>query len=150
MKSNVRSTGLLGGGALPRILVLDLLDERQYTTKGTDSYVYYLLTDEDFSGLGPNIEDIQVIAELKDSTSDFRFKVKGQKSYRGETWTDFGGDVLGEQSAAASPIPGNVYSTRTDLACPRIQLLLGIKNATGVSTLQTGVLSLMVIIKFFK
>lgn len=150
MKTSARTTRLVGGSALPRILVLELRDQRQYSTKGTDSYVYYVVTDEDFANLGPYIEDIQVIAELKDSTADFRFKVKGQKSYRGESWSDFSGDVLGEQTAAASPIAGNVYTTRTDLACPRIQLLIGIKNADSVTTFQNGVISLQLIIKFFK
>jgi len=123
-------------GLMPRILIIDAVSERQFTTRGSDMYAYYVITGADFQELGPYIEDLQVVAELKDTTTNFRFKVKGQKSFLGQAWTDFSTDLLGEQTTAASPINGSAYSTRSELSGPLIQVLVGVRNAPGFSTLE--------------
>lgn len=137
------------GGRMQKILVLDLVDQKQYVTRGSDTWVYYTVTDPEFERLGPYIEDLLVGAELMDNTTNFRFKVVGEKSYRGDSWLAFAGDVLAEQTTAASPIVGTAYTTRGDLAAPRIRLRIGVRNAAGITTIENGVVSLYVVLKFW-
>ncbi len=108
------------GGAssmVSKVVVLDLVEERQFTTKANDTFLYYLVRDTDFEELGPWLESIQIAAELVNPSSAFVYKVIGRKSFRGQLWEDFAGDVLAEQiaSSAGKAIVGTPYATAADL-----------------------------------
>ena len=143
-----QQNGASSGQMKPRVLVFEIMAEQPVVTSGSTSYVYTTITSPELAELAPYIEDIQVVAELKEVSTNFRFKVIGQKSYRGDAWTDFAADVLAEQSAAASPINGSVYATRSDLSGPKIRLRLGIKNQAGTAV-ETGTISMILIVRLY-
>ncbi len=135
-----------------KVVVLDLVEERQFTTKANDTFVYYLVSrDAELEELGPWLETIQIAAELINPSAGFIYKVIGRKSVRGQGWEDFAGDLLSEQvaSSAGKAILGTPYATATDLGAPRIAVLVGIRNTTNdTTTFQNGVLSVRVTLVF--
>ena len=63
----------------------------------------------------------------------------GQRAYR-QKWSDFLADFLGSTAPAADLVTSNIYSTRTQLSAPRVQIMCGYKN-NDLATFDPGVLS---------
>jgi len=124
-----------------KVLLVELCDEEPFTTIGTTTYTYHIRGGV-LRDVGPSIEDIVVHANGRNFSSVFKYKVIGQYSYDGETWTDFAADLLTQQTTSGAKI-GSAYSTRTDFGL-RIRFKVAVIDAGAK---ENGVLSVTVAVK---
>lgn len=124
-----------------KVLFVELCDERTWNTIGSASYNNFIVGPI-LKDVGPLVEDIVVHALGRNFSTNFKYKVIGQYSYDGETWTTFAADLLSEQTTTGAKI-SSAYSTRTDFGL-RIRFKIGV-NDTGAK--ETGTLSVMIAVK---
>jgi hypothetical protein len=125
-----------------KVILVELCDERSFTTLGGGAYANSIVGPV-LKDMGPFIEDIVVHANGRNFSTNFKYKILGQYSYDGETWTNFASDVLSEQTTTGTKI-SSAYSTRTDLGL-RIRFKIGVNDTAAAK--ETGTLSVTVAIK---
>jgi hypothetical protein len=135
-------TDAVVGAGNQKILMIELCDERAFTTLGSGAYANSIVGPQ-LKGVGPFVEDLVVHANGRNFSTNFKYKIIGQYSYDGETWTTFAGDLLSEQTTTGAKI-SSAYSTRTDFGL-RIRFKIGV-NDTGAAK-ETGTLSVTIAVK---
>ena len=123
----------------PPVRMVPLCKERLFNTNGTGSYVLIRVGPQQVWGIGPLLDGIIVYATLRDKSANFEYKVVGEWSNDGETWTAFGADIIGPTTANGQVVSAK-FSTALDFGL-YVRLLVAVKPTTG-TTIETGVLSL--------
>jgi len=123
----------------PPVRMVPLLKEKLLTTNGTGSYVLMRIGPQQLWGIGPLLDGITLYGILRDKSANFEYKVVGEWSNDGETWTAFGGDILGPTSANGQVVSAE-FTVALDFGL-YVRLMVGVKPTTGTA-IETGVLSL--------
>jgi len=118
-----------------KVLVIPLCIERQFTSTSTTPR-FYVVGPRYLAGVGPLVEDITAQGRGKDFSSQFNWKLVGEKSVDGEAFAAFtGGDLITTQAAAGSVV-GTPHVTRTDYML-NLRFAVGVLNGSGANT-ETG------------
>lgn len=126
-----------------KVLLVTLCDEEEFVTVGDGAYKEFLRGPwlKDF---GPKIQDIVVHSNGRNFGTTFKYRIMGEYSYDGETWTGFGTPILGQQVSAGQRI-SDAWTDRSVFG-PWIRFKVSI-NDTSVK--EPGTLSVVVAIKLF-
>lgn len=135
--------GVYGGN--DRVLFLELCRDQLFTTAGGAGYVAHLLVNAP-PGLPPYIQDIVGHAYGRAFSSNFKYKVTGDKSYDGMDWTAFNTTVLTEQTSGGTKISSTPHSDRSDYGL-HIRFRVEV-NDTG--SRESGVLSVVLAIRLWQ
>jgi hypothetical protein len=131
-------------------LVFDLCDEQPFqATSPVASALFdeYVLTDEEFEGLGPSLVDLIVHAEGTNFTANFSYDVVLQYKFRNGAWTTVATSLVALQTATTYVI-GSTYSDRAKFGM-RIRLVLRTQIVTGTSNPQHGALTVSVAARLY-
>ena len=138
---------LRGGGRTsrdPRVILVEICTELQFITSGSGSYVARPIGPV-LSGLGPWIQDLVVHANGRAFSTNFAYKVTAERSYDGETWSAFSGEVLSEQTTTGYKV-SSAYTTRTDFG-----LMVRFKVETDdAGAKEVGTLSITVAVRLWQ
>ncbi len=123
----------------PPVRMVTLFKERLFTTNGTGSYVLVRVSPKQLENIGPFLDGIIAYAICRDKSANFEFKLIGEWSNDGETWSAFGGDIVPATTANGQVVSAN-YTTAQDFGL-YVRFLVGVKPSTGTA-IETGVLTL--------
>jgi len=129
-----RQTGR--GGYVRNVLFAEIIKDKDLVTQGTGTATTQLVGPV-FKDIGQYLGDIVIHGKGRHTTNGFTYDVKGQYSYDGETWEDFGSTLMSVSAAnVGNTVVSNVYTTRTNFG-RHIRLLVIINDSnTGVATAQ--------------
>lgn len=111
-----------------KVVVIPLCIDRQFTSLAL-TYKYFLVGPRVLANVGPQLQDIVGQARGKDFTTNFKWKLVGDKSVDGEVWEQFGTVIIPEQTAAGQVV-ATPHAARTDYA-NNIRFALGVCNVSG-------------------
>lgn len=83
------------------------------------------------------------MAKCQNRTTNFEYKVTGEWSFDGETWSPFDGDILPAQTANGQ-INGSPYSDADDMGL-MLRINIGVRNTAGAA-IESGTLSLVLVV----
>lgn len=112
-----RSSGASGGGARVggdrSLVMVELLSDQAFSSIGSGSWSG-IIAGPVIRGLGPQILDIAIHGFGRGWSAGFKYKVVADKSYDGDQWYPFSGDLLGPTTSAAYIISATPHAVRGD------------------------------------
>jgi len=124
-----------------KIVTIVLCDRKECIVNAVTTYQGVIVGNVDDSG--PHIDSLRVYATGQTFAAGFKYKVTGEHSYDGSTWTAFAGDVFAEINAVGNVV-GAVYSTTSDFGPHMRFTLQTYANVAGTG----GTISLMLALRF--
>ena len=120
---------------------IEVFSERSFTTNATGAYILIRVLEDELKDVGPYIDGLIAYTVLRDKSANFEYKIVGEWSNDGETWTAFGADIIGPTAINGQVVSAN-YTTALDFG-RHIRIMVAVKPTTG-TTIENGVLSLSI------
>lgn len=131
-------------------VVSDLCEDRFCSTALTSAWETVPLTDEEYEGDGPAIEDIVAHAEGDNFTSHFSYRVVLEYKFRNGGWNTVTSPLLipGQSTPSGEPyVIGAVFNDRAKLGI-RIRVSLQFQVASGGSGTHSGNVSVSIATRY--
>ena len=127
------------------IRIVQIMDRENISTNGSATWTPRKFAPKDIQNVGPYLVGMRVHAKLAEKSTNFQYRVVGQWSVDGITWTDFANPLLTTQSADGSVVSSE-YTTTTDFGI-FIRVSIQASNASGTAV-ENGVLTVFLVLHY--